>query len=195
MPPTAMRSGTRGRSRGAISVASLLLLMVSAGPSRADSDDRARAEALLKPAAPLGPPAVTAEATARAIEALERATRLRMAGDEAHARLAEGLAREWAETARDLGLAAAAEHLAEDRSRQAIQAQAQLERTRALVEEGIARLGRLRAALDAAAPTRRGATGAAVRPDARPKTLPDAAPDPTSKATSAPASAAKGHAP
>src|SRR6185437_2510347 len=55
-----------------------------------------------------------------------------------------------AETARDLSLAVAAEKLAEDSKRQAMQSQAQLQRTRALVEESIARLGRLRAELDAA---------------------------------------------
>ncbi len=95
---------------------------------------------------------VTAEALARAKDALERATRLRAAGDEAHAKAADGLAREWAETARDLSLAAAAEKLAEDRKRESMQAEAQLERTRALVEEGIARLGRIRAELEAGPP-------------------------------------------
>jgi hypothetical protein len=98
-------------------------------------------------AAESGP--VTAEALARAQEATEQATRFRAAGDEAHAKAADGLAREWAETARDLTLAAAAEKLAEERKRQSMEAQAQLERTRALVEEGIARLGRIRAEIGA----------------------------------------------
>jgi hypothetical protein len=99
---------------------------------------------------PKAPPApVTVDAVAHATEALEQATRFRAAGDEAHAKAAEGLAREWAETARDLAQAAAAERQAEDRKRQAMEAQAQLERTRALVEDGIARLGRLRAEISA----------------------------------------------
>jgi hypothetical protein len=120
--------------------------------ARAQSDDRAAAEAVVSPLEHAGPAPVTAEAVARAREALEQATRFRAAGDEAHAKTADGLAREWAETARDLALAAAAETQAEDRKRQAIQAQAQLERTRALVEDGIARLGRVRAELGAAQP-------------------------------------------
>ncbi|HEX4446669.1 MAG TPA: hypothetical protein VH044_08035, partial [Polyangiaceae bacterium] len=114
---------------------------------RAQSDDRATAEALLAQAS-ASP--VTADAVDRAKAALEQATRLRAAGDEAHAKAADGLAREWAETARDAALAVAAETLADDSKRQLMQSLAQLQRTRALVEESIARLGRLRAALDAA---------------------------------------------
>lgn len=124
-----------------------------AGAGGGPGDDRAAAEALVAPLDKVDkaePAPVTAEAVARTREALEQATRFRAAGDEAHAKAADGLAREWAETARDLALAAAAEKQAEDRKRQAIQAQAQLERTRALVEDGIARLGRIRAELDAA---------------------------------------------
>jgi len=116
--------------------------------ARADGDDHAAAEALVVPMQKEVPEPATVEAVARARDALEQSTRLRAAGDEAHAKAADGLAREWAETARDLALAAAAEKQANERRRQAIQAQAQLERTRALVEEGIARLGRLRAELE-----------------------------------------------
>ena len=143
---------TSVRGRGAIAVAAFLIAVAVGGAARGAGDDRAVAEALVKSTEPLGPAPVTADALARTSEALERATRLRAAGDEAHAKVADGLAREWAETARDLGLAAAAEKLAADRKRQSMQALAQLQRTKALVEEGIARLGRLRAALDAAAP-------------------------------------------
>jgi hypothetical protein len=102
-----------------------------------------------KPDDPARPSPVTAEALRHAAEATEQATRFRAAGDEGHAKAADGLAREWSETARDLGLAAAAEKLADERKRLSMQAQAKLERTRALVEEGIARLGRLRAELEA----------------------------------------------
>jgi hypothetical protein len=101
-----------------------------------------------KPGDPAAPSPVTAEALRNAGEATEHATRFRAAGDEAHAKAADGLAREWSETARDLSLAAAAEKLADERKRLSMQAQAQLERTRALVEEGIARLGRIRAELE-----------------------------------------------
>ena len=44
----------------------------------------------------------------------------------------------------------AAEKQADERRHQALEAQARLERTRALVEDGIARLGRIRAELDGA---------------------------------------------
>jgi hypothetical protein len=113
-----------------------------------DADDRTVAEALVSQLErDPGHQALIADPLARARAALERGTRLRAAADEPHARVAEGLAREWAETARDLVAAADEEaHAAEVRTR-ARDAQAQLERTRALVEEGIARVGRLRAAI------------------------------------------------
>jgi hypothetical protein len=91
--------------------------------------------------------AVTYEAIAHAKDALERATRLRTAGDEAHAKAADGVALEWAQVARDLAKAADAEATAADLRRKAVDAQAQLERARAQVEEGIAHVGRLRAEL------------------------------------------------
>lgn len=93
---------------------------------------------------------ITSAAVERAKKALERATRLRGAGDEAHAKAADGLAREWALTARDLARAADAEGAASDLRHKAVDAQARLERTRALVEEGIARIGRLRSGLASA---------------------------------------------
>jgi hypothetical protein len=92
---------------------------------------------------------VVGAALSRAKAALEHANRLRGAGDETHAKAADGLAREWAETARDLGRAADAEQQAAEVRRKAVEAQAQLERSRALVEEAIARAGRLRAELEA----------------------------------------------
>jgi hypothetical protein len=94
--------------------------------------------------------AVVADTVAHAKAALERATRMRTAGDEAHARLADGLAREWAETAADLVRAVDAEKRAADARHEALDAGAQLERERALLEEGVTRAGRLRAELAAA---------------------------------------------
>jgi hypothetical protein len=91
-----------------------------------------------------------AETLARAREALERARKLRATGDEAHAKTADGLARDWAEVAREVARAADAEEKAAQIRRKALDEQGQLERTRALVEEGIARIGRLRAELEAA---------------------------------------------
>jgi hypothetical protein len=94
--------------------------------------------------------AIASTAVAHANEALERALRFRQAGDEAHARAADGLAREWGETARDIVRTASAEEAATEVRRKAVDAQARVERTRALVEEAIARVGRLTAELDEA---------------------------------------------
>ena len=147
-------SGRRGAVVACACLGALWAVTSTVGAARAQGDDRTAAEALVAPtdkaAEKSPPPPVTAEAMTRAREALEQGTRLRAAGDEAHAKAADGLAREWAETARDLALAAAAEKQADERRHQALEAQARLERTRALVEDGIARLGRIRAELDAA---------------------------------------------
>jgi hypothetical protein len=115
------------------------------------SDDHAVASALvLKLEQDASQASVIATSIAGAKQALERATKLRGAGDEGHAKTADGLAREWAETARDLARAADAEAKASELRRKALDAQAKLERSRALVEEAIARAGRLRAELEAA---------------------------------------------
>jgi len=90
---------------------------------------------------------VTGDALRRAKVALERATRFRGAEEGARARLAEGVAREWAEAARDLVSAADAEASAAQVRRKAVDAQERLERSRVLVEEEIARVGRLDAQL------------------------------------------------
>ena len=115
------------------------------------SDDHAVASALvLKLEQDASQASVIATSIAAAKQALERATTLRGAGDERHAKTADGLAREWAETARELARAADAEAKASELRRKAVDAQAKLERSRALVEEAIARAGRLRAELEAA---------------------------------------------
>lgn len=136
--------------------------LVTFGTSRAlasDGDDRAIAEAIVQELehAATGPAAsdearkkLTADPIQRSRAALERGVRMRAAGDEAHARLTDGLAREWAELARDLVKAADVEKKAGDVRRDALDAGAQMERERALLEEGIARTGRLRAELEAA---------------------------------------------
>lgn len=87
--------------------------------------------------------AIVVNALARAKDALERATRLHALRDEAHAAEADALALEWAVVGRDLIRAVDAEASAADVRRRATEAQAQLERSRALVEEAIARVGRL----------------------------------------------------
>jgi hypothetical protein len=113
------------------------------------ADDRGTATTLLNE---LANDAAHKDATAgivqRGRDALERATRMRAAGDEAHAQLADGLAREEAEAGRDLVRALDAERMADDARRAATDAGTVGERERALLEEGIARNGRLRAEID-----------------------------------------------
>jgi hypothetical protein len=122
--------------------------MLAAAPG-ARADDHADAVALVaqleQDAAHRG---VTADAVAKAKDALERAQRMRAAGDEAHAKAADGLALEWAQEGRDVAKAVDAELSAADLRRKAVDAQAQLERSRALVEEALASVGRLQAELE-----------------------------------------------
>jgi hypothetical protein len=103
---------------------------------------------------------LTADAVAHARKALERALRMRQSGDEARARETEGLARRWVELGRDLARTADAEAQAGLLRSAATDAGAHAERERALLEETIARTGRLKAEIEAAeheenaAPTR-----------------------------------------
>jgi len=80
--------------------------------------------------------------------ALDRGSGARRAGDARHADLLDGLAREWAETARDLVRAAAAEADAGALEIASADAGLRAERARALLEESIARRGRAEAELD-----------------------------------------------
>ena len=132
----------------AIGATALLATVIVPLALAAGNDDRATAEALV---AELDHDAVHKPLIEGTVEkartALERGTRMRSAGDEAHARLADGLAREWAETARDLAKAADAEKQANDARRDALDAGAQLDRERTMLEEGVTRTGRLRAEL------------------------------------------------
>jgi hypothetical protein len=91
---------------------------------------------------------VVAEPVAQAKRALARAHGARAAGDAAHARMLDALALEWAETARELLRAAAAETTAAEAARRAREVATQLERARALLEETQARRGRAAAELE-----------------------------------------------
>jgi hypothetical protein len=86
-----------------------------------------------------------ADALTQTRDALERAHRFQILRDDVHARDAEALALEWAAMGRDLVIASDAEDRAAQVRRKATDRQVQLDRTRALVEETVARLGRLRA--------------------------------------------------
>jgi hypothetical protein len=126
-------------------------ILGSPATARAEGDDHDVTLATVKELerdAPHRP--LTAEPMEHAKQALERAVRFRALGDDAHARAADSAAREWAETARDLVRAADAESKAGALRHSAVDEQAQIERLRALVDEGIARIGRLRAELEEA---------------------------------------------
>lgn len=125
------------------SAASLGLAATARGDARADAV--AIVEALAHDPAHA---AVTSGSVKEAKDALDRAARMRAAGDETHARLADGVALEWAETARDLVRAVDAEERATTLRLDALDASARGDRERALVEEGIARTGRFRAQLE-----------------------------------------------
>lgn len=146
----------------AAGAALLTLAMALTAPSaRATEDDRAIAEKL---AADLDHDTahklLTSDAVAKTRSALERATRMRQAGDDGRARETEALARSWAELGRDLVRTADTEARAGLLQAAANDAGAHVERERALLEEAIARNGRLQAEMDNAqkeenaAPTR-----------------------------------------
>jgi hypothetical protein len=165
---------SRLRASG-IALAALVGLGIAA---TAQGDDRATAEALLAPiehdAAHL---AIAADAVKQARGALERATRMRDANDEPRARLAESLGRHWAQVARDLARAADAEQVANKARLAADDAGARADRERSLLEEAIARQGRLRAELEGLdrakqGPDRTAAVGASIEGGAPPPPSP-----------------------
>lgn len=133
--------------------AALTLVLVLAGVvvaqrGMAGADDRTVAQTVMKDLE--GDPArqtAAAPFVARARVALERGARMRAAGDETRARLADALARDWADAARDAAEAAVVETRAAAARRGAMDAGAAAEKEQALLEEGVARVGRLEAQL------------------------------------------------
>jgi hypothetical protein len=121
------------------------------GDARAEGDSHAAAEALVATvaadAAHAAMASMTGELLDRARRELERASGLRAAYDETRASAADGAAREWALTAQDVLRAIDAETKAAEVRKKALDAQAQVDRTRALVDEDTARIGRLKAEL------------------------------------------------
>jgi len=91
---------------------------------------------------------ITQEARDRARAAVERSKRFRAAGDETHAKLSDRAAITWVAAGEDLTHTADAEARADDVRRSAMDAGAQVERERALLEETMLQNGRLRAELD-----------------------------------------------
>ncbi len=120
-------------------------LLASAGPR----DDRTAAESALAPfeAAEGGVSPLVRDPVKRSRDLLERARRMRVAGDDAHARLAEAAALEWARVAQDLVRSADAEANAQNARLKALDASSAAERERALLEQQLAQNGRLQAEL------------------------------------------------
>ncbi|MDB4940785.1 MAG: hypothetical protein JWP97_319, partial [Labilithrix sp.] len=131
------------------SVVAGLLVALSWTALAADGNERAQADATLREVETSPRKDLAAEPLGRARAALDRAAKLRASGDEGHAKLAEGVARTWAEAARDLVRAAEVEERAHAARRNAADAGVVAERERALLEEGMAQSGRVRAQLDA----------------------------------------------
>jgi len=131
-------------------VAAALVVCFGSTQASATGDDTAVTQAIVKDLeADKEHLSLVEGALARSKKASATATDFRAKGDEAHAKVADGLAREWAEFGKELvdvavleGRAGAAHFAARD-------AGARSERERALLEEGIARVGRLRTQLDA----------------------------------------------
>jgi hypothetical protein len=139
-----LRSKVFGIGLAASVSVALILSAVARG------DDRSQAEVILAEVKRDSAHAsLTADAVSKAQVALERATRMRDANDEARARLAEGLGLRWAEVARDLARAADVERATNEARRAADDAGARAERERARLEDAIARQGRLHAEIEA----------------------------------------------
>ena len=140
----------RGRG-GALSLGAALACLLTVGVvALAGQGDRAAAQAAL---AELSRESeyhgVVADSVDRAQDALGRGARMRAAGDEAHAGEADALARQWAETGLELLRAAKAETRANELRKKALETQAEVAKTREIVEDVIARTGRLRAQIEA----------------------------------------------
>jgi hypothetical protein len=186
------------RSRSGIGIVGIALAaVVGLGiAATAYGDDRATAEAILAPLEhDAAHKAVTADAVKLARDSLERATRMRDANDEPRARLAESLGRQWSQVARDLARASDAEQAATQARLAADDAGARADRERSLLEEAIARQGRLRAELDGLdrakqGPDRTAPVGASLDGGASPPTKPRTGQAPSAKGAGGPATRA-----
>jgi hypothetical protein len=197
-------------SAGLLVVAALLLVAPGASAHGAVSavgssatppappGDGATAEKLLVQvegrAKAAGPAAikVVAESVHRARTALERARGARVSGDAPHARMLDGLALEWAETARDLQRAATAESSAADLGKKARDVATQVERARVLLADTQDRRGRAAAELEKLeVQAKEAAVGARTAEDRRIEKKKTAAPAPAPASKPAPKKPAK----
>jgi hypothetical protein len=138
----------RSLRRLALSALVFAIVIAIAAIAFAQPDDRGSAEAILKELEASPKKEIAQEMIGRAKTALDRAARMRSAGDESHARIADGVAKTWAEAARDTVRAVEVEERAANARRAATDAGVQAERESALLEEAIAQAGRVRAQLE-----------------------------------------------
>lgn len=130
-----------------LALAAVVLLVGIAGftwsalASRAP-DDRSVANEIISQQTAGSSAPVASRALAEARRALQRADHARSAGDTANARHLEGLAREWAEMARDVARATNAEQRADRNQRAAASASLQVRKTHAMIETLVARRAR-----------------------------------------------------
>lgn len=171
---------TRSFRRIVLGALAFALAIAIAAFAFAQPDDRATAESILKELEASPKKDVAQEMIARAKTALERSARMRSAGDEPHARIADSVAKTWAEAAREIVRAVEVEERAANARRSATDAGVQAERERALLEEAIAQAGRVRAQLDTLEregkeqPAKTSLQGADGGPSSPPKTKPTA---------------------
>lgn len=144
-----LRGAPLAFTRAVVGLGAVCALAFSA-VAMAAGDDWATTEALLKEVESSPRKDVAEPMSSRARAALDRAAKLRTSGDETHARLADGVARSWAEAARDVARAAVVEESAASTRRAANDAGIVADCERALLEEAVAQSGRLRAQLEAA---------------------------------------------
>jgi hypothetical protein len=138
----------RSRTRAIVAGLTFATALAAVVAAAAATDDRASTEAVLREIEASPKKEVATEMIARSRAALDRAKKLRSSGDEAHARLADALAKTWADAARDVVRAVDVEERAHATRRAATDAGVLAERERALLEEGIAQSGRVRAQLE-----------------------------------------------
>jgi len=119
----------------------------------APKDDRTQTEALLAPleaaGADGGGAPVARDSAKRARDLLERGRRMRVAGDDVHARLAEAAAYDWARVGTELVRTQEAETKSQAARLAVLDAGAAAERERAMLEQQLAQNGRLQAELRA----------------------------------------------
>jgi hypothetical protein len=136
------------KNRALLLIVALACLGVAALVLAAGSDDRAATDAALVELE--GNPhtkELCADPIAKSRQALERGRRMRAAGDDRHARLAERVAREWVRVAQELAHADEIESRAAAARSVANDAGAHVERERATLEQQLAENGRLQAEL------------------------------------------------